>query len=82
MTEIKFSLCIPTFNRFDEFLIKYLPRYLCIPCIDEIIITDEKDSFDFEKIDNYKKQGNDPNNKISIYKNDTKMGPFLNKKSL
>ena len=36
-----FTLCIPTLNRFDDFLSKYLPKYLENNLINEIIITDE-----------------------------------------
>ena len=36
-----FTLCIPTLNRFDDFLSKYLPKYLENKLINEIIITDE-----------------------------------------
>ena len=36
-----FSLCIPTINRYDDFLSKYLPLYLDNEHIDEIIISDE-----------------------------------------
>ena len=69
-----FSLCIPTMNRFDKFLIRYLPEYLNNEYIDEIIITDENGS-DIEKIKNYF-----PNNeKMILIKNDTVLGPFLNK---
>jgi len=69
-----FSLCIPTMNRFDNFLIRYLPEYLNNEYIDEIIITDENGS-DIEKIKNYF-----PNNeKLILIKNETVLGPFLNK---
>ena len=36
-----FSLCIPTMDRFDKFLSRYLPKYLANEYINEIIITDE-----------------------------------------
>jgi len=69
-----FSLCIPTMDRFDEFLINYLPKYLENKLIDEIIITDENGN-DIEKIK--QKFGNIE--KIKMYKNETRLGPFLNK---
>jgi hypothetical protein len=69
-----FSLCIPTMDRFDGFLINYLPKYLENEFIDEIIITDENGN-DFEKI----KQTFGNNDKIKVFKNETKLGPFLNK---
>ena len=36
-----FSLCIPTMDRFDTFLSKFLVKYLNNEYINEIIITDE-----------------------------------------
>ena len=36
-----FSLCIPTINRYDNFLSKYLPLYINNTLIDEIVISDE-----------------------------------------
>ena len=44
-----FSLCIPTMERFDIFLSRYLPKYLANEYINEIIITDENGN-DIEKI--------------------------------
>ena len=46
-----FTLCIPTLNRFDDFLSKYLPKYLENNLINEIIITDENGD-DVNKIKN------------------------------
>ena len=46
-----FTLCIPTIDRFDNFLSKYLPHYLNNPLIKEIIITDENGN-DAKKIQN------------------------------
>lgn len=71
--EIKLSLCIPTYNRFN-YLIKYIPSYLCNKYIDEIVINDE-DGEDYELLNLYF-GGND---KIKLFKNDKKLGPFLNK---
>lgn len=69
-----FSLCIPTIDRFDNFLSKYLPLYLKNSLIDEIIITDENGN-DFNKIKNAF-----PNSsKIKVFVNDHRLGPFLNK---
>jgi len=70
-----FSLCIPTMDRFDDFLSKYIPKYLNNTNIDEIIITDENGN-DIEKIS--KIYFNNP--KLILIKNETKLGPFLNKK--
>jgi hypothetical protein len=69
----KISLCIPTMNRFDEFLSIYIPKYLENPYIDEIIICDENGN-DKNKID---LKFNNP--KLKTFKNNNKLGPFLNK---
>lgn len=69
-----FSLCIPTLNRFDEYLKINLPKYLDNKLIDEIIISDENGN-DINKIK--KKIGNHPKIKFNI---NTKIeGPFMNK---
>ena len=61
-------------DRFDNFLHKYLEQYLCNEFISEIIITDENGN-DIDKIKNIYGE----NAKIKLYKNDTRLGPFLNK---
>jgi FkbM family methyltransferase len=71
---IKISLCIPTKNRFDNFLSIYLDKYMEYlenKTIDEIIISDE-DGNDYNKIINKYKN-------IRIYKNSNILGVFLNK---
>ncbi len=69
-----FTLCIPTMDRFDKFLVKYLPKYLENEYIDEIIITDENGN-DVEQI----KTCFAENNKLVLVKNESRLGPFLNK---
>ena len=69
-----FSLCIPTMDRFDNFLSKYLVKYLENEYINEIVITDENGN-DIEKI----KSAFPDNNKLTLIKNQTRLGPFLNK---
>jgi hypothetical protein len=69
-----FSLCIPTINRFDKFLSKYIPKYLDNKLISEIIIVDENGK-DVEKI----KQLFPNIEKLKLYVNDKIHGPFLNK---
>jgi NDP-sugar pyrophosphorylase family protein len=69
----KISLCIPTMNRYDEFLSIYIPEYLENPYINEIIICDENGN-DKDKID---LKFN--NSKLKTFKNNNKLGPFLNK---
>jgi len=71
-----FSLCIPTMERFDSFLKTSLIEYLKYDLIDEIIITDETGN-DAIKIANY--FINEP--KIKVFKNESRLGPFLNKLS-
>ena len=70
-----FSLCITTLNRFD-FLKKNIPRYLENGFISEIIISDESSSNDFKLLQEYFP---DNNNKLKLVKNETVLGPFLNK---
>ncbi len=69
-----FSLCIPTMNRYDNFLSTYLPKYIDNELIDEIVITDETGE-DVEKIRN--KYGGC--SKLKLHVNPTTYGPFLNK---
>jgi len=69
-----FSLCIPTMDRFDIFLYRYLEKYLSNEFISEIIITDENGN-DIEKIRNIYGE----NKKLKLYKNENRLGPFLNK---
>ena len=69
-----FSLCIPTMDRFDNFLSKYLSKYLENEYIDEIVITDENGN-DIEKIKKYFPD----NAKLILIKNKRQLGPFLNK---
>ena len=57
----KISLCIPTINRFDSFLEKYLlfyVDYLDRNLIDELIICDENGK-DYDKIHNKYKEQNE-----------------------
>ena len=70
-----FSLCIPTMNRFDDFLIHNIPKYLENPLIDEIILTDENGK-DIEKIN---KHFNGVDKKLKLFKNEHRLGPFMNK---
>ena len=69
-----FSLCIPTMDRFDIFLSKFLVKYLDNEYISEIIITDENGN-DIEKI----KRAFLNNEKLVLIKNEERLGPFLNK---
>lgn len=68
-----FSLCITTLNRWS-FLEKNIPKYLENELISEIIISDENGN-DIKLI-----QEHFPNHsKLKLFKNDTILGPFLNK---
>jgi len=69
-----FSLCIPTIDRFDNFLNRYLEKYIDNEYINEIIITDENGN-DIEKIKNIYGE----NEKLVLIRNEYKLGPFLNK---
>jgi hypothetical protein len=69
-----FTLCIPTMDRFDNFLSKYLPLYINNVLISEIIISDENGN-DVNKIN--EKFPNNP--KIKLFTNKQRLGPFLNK---
>ena len=68
-----FSLCIPTIDRYDDFLSSYLPKYIENPYVDEIIITDENGN-DIKKI-----VSNLSSSKLKLYTNGSVLGPFLNK---
>jgi len=68
-----FTLCIPTIDRYDNFLSKYLPNYINNDLINEIIITDENGN----DIDKIKKNLN--SDKLKLIKNERRLGPFLNK---
>ena len=74
MNKYKFSLCIPTMDRYDEFLSINLPKYINNPFIDEIIISDENGN-DIEKIKN--KIRNLDKFKFNV--NNKKLGAFYNK---
>lgn len=80
MPPVLFSLCIPTMNRFDDFLDQYLEIYLDMKnkgIIDEIIVCDETGE-DYQRIlEKYNK--GDPNGPIQLYKNETTLGAFKNK---
>lgn len=71
---MNFTLCIPTIDRYDIFLCKNLPLYIDNPLINEIIITDENGN-DIDKILN----SNMNKDKLKLYKNKKRLGPFLNK---
>lgn len=73
MEDIQISVCIPTMDRFDTFLHKYIPLYLANPHINEIIICDENGN-DYEKI---KKAFS--HEKLFVFKNDSRLGALNNK---
>jgi hypothetical protein len=68
-----FSLCIPTYERYDSFLSSILQKYIDNDLIDEIIITDENGN-DIEKIKN-----SFVSEKLRLFKNDKRLGIFFNK---
>lgn len=69
-----FSLCIPTMNRFDNYLKKNLEKYLQNNLIDEIVISDENGN-DIKKIKEYFGE----NTKFKFNTNQSRQGPFMNK---
>lgn len=69
-----FSLCIPTMDRYDKFLSKYLPQYLDNPLISEIIITDENGNDAIQIWSNFESP------KLKVFVNDQRLGPLLNKR--
>jgi hypothetical protein len=69
------SLCIPTMNRWS-FLEANLPKYLEIPYIHEIVISDEN-GMDAAKI---RERFTDP--KIKIFVNTERLGAFRNKEAV
>ena len=69
-----FTLCIPTMDRFDNFLSKYLPKYIDNELIQEIIISDENGN-DVNKIATTFKG----NLKLKLFTNAHVLGPFFNK---
>ena len=81
MKIVKISLCIPTKNRFDNFLNNYLDKYVKYledELIDELIISDE-DGNDYNKIINKYQNILQKNNNFKVYKNNEILGVFLNK---
>lgn len=81
LTDIKFSLCIPTMDRYDNFLNTLLKKYfeyLQIGIINEIVICDENGN-DYKKI--YEEYGDYimNNTNFKVYKNDIVLGVFKNK---
>jgi len=70
---IDISLCIPTMRRWD-FLKINIPNYLSNSFISEIVIVDETGE-DYALLKEH--YGSEP--KIKLFKNESQLGPFLNK---
>lgn len=68
-----FSLCIPTYERYDEFLSKTLEKYISNDLISEIVITDDSGN-DVDKIEN-----SFHSDKLRLFKNEKRLGIFFNK---
>lgn len=68
-----FSLCIPTYERYDEFLSKTLDKYISNNLISEIIITDDSGN----DVDKIKKSFH--SDKLRLFKNEKRLGIFFNK---
>jgi hypothetical protein len=65
-------------DRYNDFLSENLPRYLYNDLIHEIIITDENGN-DIEKIKESFADLGDIKDKLVLIKNESRLGPFLNK---
>lgn len=77
-----FTLCIPTMDRFEDFLQYNILNYLSNPLINEIIICDENgnDIKDLaQMLSNYDLVDLNAENKLRLYLNKQRLGPFLNK---
>lgn len=68
-----FSLCIPTYERYDNFLSKILDKYIANNLISEIIITDDSGN-DIDKIEK-----SFHSDKLRLFKNEKRLGVFFNK---
>lgn len=77
-----FTLCIPTMDRFEDFLQYNILNYLSNPLINEIIICDENGN-DIKNLaqmlSNYELVDLNAENKLRLYLNKQRLGPFLNK---
>jgi FkbM family methyltransferase len=72
------TLGIPTYKRFRPFLEKYIPKYLAMPYIDEILICDETG----EDIEEIKKQPWGNHSKLRLHVNTERLGAYHNKLNL
>jgi hypothetical protein len=70
---LQLSLCIPTMRRWN-FLKENIPKYLVNPYIKEIVIVDETGE-DYDILS----QVYQDEPKLRLFKNETRLGPFLNK---
>lgn len=71
----KITLGIPTYRRFKPFLEQYLPEYLSLPFVDEILICDETG----EDIEQIRQQPWGSNKKLTLVKNPERYGVYKNK---
>jgi glycosyltransferase involved in cell wall biosynthesis len=74
MAAPKISLCIPTMNRYKDYLSKFLPKYIDYDVFDEIIIIDEN-GLDKYQLD----QQFAGNERVKVFTNDVRLGAFRNK---
>lgn len=77
-----FTLCIPTMDRFEDFLQYNILNYLSNPLINEIIICDENGNdikYLAQMLSNYDLVDLNAENKLRLYLNKQRLGPFLNK---
>lgn len=69
-----FSVCIPTIDRYNEFLSKSIPKYMANALISEIIICDENGN-DASKI----REAFPKESKLKVVVNEVRLGPMMNK---
>jgi hypothetical protein len=75
MSELpRLSLCIPTMNRYTDYLSKFLPTFLNYDIFDEVIIVDENGLDKYLLNKNFKAEP-----KLKVYTNDYRLGAFNNK---
>lgn len=69
----RISLCIPTMDRYGDFLHKNIPKYLSYQHVDEVVVVDENGN----DVDSLQSLTSHP--KLKLFKNEYRLGPFLNK---
>jgi len=71
---MKFTVTIPTYNRYDNFLSSTIDELLKYDSIERIVLVDD-DSFDYDKLVHASKNWD----RVEIYRNEKNLGCYLNK---